>query len=209
MPESLITGFLLGSSLIIAIGAQNIYVLRQGLLRQHVFLVATFCSASDAILIFIGIGGISLFFDNFIYKFSDILFIISGLWLALYGLLRLNSAIKSSTGLDIKSNNKLGIIPTLSTLSVITFANPHVYLDTVVLIGSVSQQFSGQNKYFFGIGASLASVVFFFSIAYGAKLIIPIMQSSFSWRLLDIIVAIIMFIISINLIMQVTFLFSN
>lgn len=207
MPESLITGFLLGSSLIIAIGAQNIFVLRQGLLGQYVFLVATFCSISDVILIFIGIGGMSIFFNNFIYQFSDILFLISGLWLILYGFLKLNSAIKFGSVLDIKSNKKLGIMPTISTLTIITFANPHVYLDTIVLIGSVSQQFSGLNKYFFGIGASLASVVFFFSLAYGAKLIIPIMQRSFSWRILDLIVAIIMFIISINLIKQVTFLF--
>ena len=90
-------------------------------------------------------------------------------------------------------------------LTVLTFANPHVYLDTVVLIGSVSQQFSGNEKYLFGVGASLSSFIFFFSLAYGAKLIIPFMKNKSSWRILDFSIALIMFIISFNLILEVSF----
>mgnify|MGYP003994933573 FL=1 len=88
---------------------------------------------------------------------------------------------------------------TLIILAVLTFANPHVYLDTVVLIGSISQQFSGDLKISFAIGACLASFVFFFSLAYGAKIVAPIMQNPNSWRILDFIIAIIMFAIAIKL----------
>ena len=202
MIEPIITGFLLGSSLIIAIGAQNIFVLRQGIIKRHVFITSIFCSFSDTILIFLGISGISFFFNNFFYKYSDLLFIFSAIWLFSYGIIRLFSAIKSKSSIDVESQEGRDLFSTLTLLSVLTFANPHVYLDTVVLIGSISQQFSGNEKLFFGIGASLSSFIFFFSLAYGAKLIIPYMKNASSWRILDFNIAIIMFIISLNLIMQ-------
>ena len=202
MIEPIITGFLLGSSLIIAIGAQNIFVLRQGIIRRHIFITSIFCSFSDTILIFLGISGISFFFDNFFYKYSDLLFIFSAIWLFSYGIIRLFSAIKSKSSIDVESQEGRDLFSTLTLLSVLTFANPHVYLDTVVLIGSISQQFSGNEKLFFGIGASLSSFIFFFSLAYGAKLIVPYMKNTSSWRILDFSIAIIMFTISLNLIMQ-------
>ena len=204
MIESIITGFLLGSSLIIAIGAQNIFVLRQGIMRQHVFATSLYCSISDTILIFLGIVGISIFFDNFIYKYSDFLFAFSAIWLFSYGLIRFFSALKSNSSISIELEKKKDIFSTLSILTVLTFANPHVYLDTVVLIGSISQQFSGNEKFLFGAGASLSSFIFFFSLAYGAKLIVPYMKNTSSWRILDFSVAIIMFIISFNLLGQIT-----
>ena len=89
-------------------------------------------------------------------------------------------------------------------LTVLTFANPHVYLDTIVLIGSISQQFSGNEKFLFGAGASLSSFIFFFSLAYGAKLIVPYMKNTSSWRILDFVIAIIMFVISFNLLGQIS-----
>ena len=202
MIEPIITGFLLGSSLIIAIGAQNIFVLRQGIIRRHIFITSIFCSFSDTILIFLGISGISFFFDNFFYKYSDLLFIFSAIWLFSYGIIRLFSAIKSKSSIDVESQEGRDLFSTLTLLSVLTFANPHVYLDTVVLIGSISQQFSGNEKLFFGVGASLSSFIFFFSLAYGAKLIVPYMKNTSSWRILDFSIAIIMFTISLNLIMQ-------
>ena len=149
MAESIITGFLLGSSLIIAIGAQNIFVLRQGIMRQHIFITSLYCSISDTILIFLGIVGVSIFFDNFIYKYSDFLFVFSAIWLFSYGLIRFFSAIKSNSSFSIESEKKKDIFSTLSMLTVLTFANPHVYLDTIVLIGSISQQFSGNEKFLF------------------------------------------------------------
>jgi len=199
MVTAFLTGFFLGISLIVAIGAQNTFVLRQGILRQHVFYVALFCAISDAFLIFIGVAGISFFLNIYIAQFSDLLFGFSAIWLAGYGLIRLKTVFKSDSKLEIESSISKDLVPTLAILFVLTFANPHVYLDTMVLIGSISQQFSGDYKIAFALGASLASFVFFFSLAYGAKLLIPLMQSPNSWRKLDFLIAVIMFVISIRL----------
>jgi L-lysine exporter family protein LysE/ArgO len=193
------TGFFLGISLIVAIGAQNAFILRQGIIGQHVFYVALFCALSDAFLICIGIVGISFFLNNFISQFSDFLFGFSAVWLTGYGTIRLIAAFKSNSAIKIEISTPKSLLPTLSVLAVLTFANPHVYLDTVVLIGSISQQFYGDLKIAFTIGASIASFVFFFSLAYGAKLLAPIMQKPFSWRILDFLIALIMFTIAIKL----------
>jgi L-lysine exporter family protein LysE/ArgO len=199
MLSAFLTGFFLGLSLIVAIGAQNIFVLRQGVLRQHIFYVALFCALSDAFLICIGIVGISFFFNNFVNQFADLLLGFSSIWLASYGAVRLISAFKSNSTIQIETSTPKSLLPTLTILTVLTFANPHVYLDTMVLIGSVSQQFIGNTKILFAIGASLASFVFFFSLAYGAKLLAPIMQKPSSWRTLDFLIALIMFTIAIKL----------
>ena len=199
MISAFLTGFFLGISLIIAIGAQNAFVLRQGILSQHVFYVALFCALSDTLLIIIGITGISFFFNDFINQNSNILFGFSALWLACYGVIRCKSAFKSDSNLEIETSISRALIPTLSILAMLTFANPHVYLDTMILIGSVSQQFPGENKLAYALGASLASFVFFFSLAYGAKLLAPKMQRPSSWRILDLLIALIMFTIAIKL----------
>ena len=205
MVESIITGFLLGSSLIVAIGPQNIFVLRQGILRKHIFLVASFCSISDITLIFLGIGGISLIFENVIKTYSDYLFGISALWLLCYGIVRLYSSVKNESKLNIDSKENGSTFSILSSLFIITFANPHVYLDTVILIGSVSQQFSENEKYIFGLGSSIASVIFFFSLAYGSKFIIPLMKNSLSWRILDFFIGTTMLLIAFNLILEISY----
>ena len=199
MLNAFLTGFILGFSLIFAIGAQNSFVLRQGLMGRHVFTVALFCSLSDAILIIVGVIGISIFLNNFINLVLDWLFALAAIWLAGYGLLRLKDAIKRNSALVIESASSNGLISTLSVLVVLTFANPHVYLDTVVLIGSVSQQFPGDTKLAFAIGAALASFVFFFSLAYGAKLLSPIMQRPLAWRVLDSFIAFVMFSLAIKM----------
>jgi L-lysine exporter family protein LysE/ArgO len=193
------TGFFIGISLILAIGAQNAFVLRHGILRQHVFYIALFCSVSDAALIFLGVNGISFFFTNFMDKFSNILFGISSIWLSGYGIIRLMSVFKSNSAINIEKTTVKGLFPTLIALFILTFANPHVYLDTVILIGSIAQQFSGDLKIIFAIGASVASFVFFFSLSYGAKMLAPIMKNSNSWRILDGLIAIIMFSIAFKL----------
>ncbi len=199
MLSAFFTGFILGFSLILAIGAQNSFVLRQGLTGRHVFTVALFCSLSDALLIFIGVAGISIFLINNINLASDWLFGISAVWLASYGLLRLKDAIKGNSVLIAEGTSNNGITSTLSFLVVITFANPHVYLDTIILIGSVSQQFPGNTKLAYAIGASLASFVFFFSLAYGAKYLSPIMQRPIAWRVLDSFIAFVMFSLAIKM----------
>ena len=134
MLSAFLTGFFLGFSLILAIGAQNSFVLRQGLIGRHVFTVALFCSLSDAILISVGVAGISIFLDNYIDLASDWLFSISAIWLTVYGLIRLRDAVKGKSTLVIEGASTNGLISTLSILVILTFANPHVYLDTVVLI---------------------------------------------------------------------------
>jgi L-lysine exporter family protein LysE/ArgO len=194
-----LTGFFLGTSLILAIGAQNIFVLKQGIMRQHVFSVALFCAISDALLICIGISSISFFLNNFISQFSNILFGISSIWLIIYGISKLVAALRSDSLINIELSSPKKLLPTLSVLTILTFANPHVYLDTVILIGSISQQFSGESKIAFAIGASLASFTFFFTLAYGARLLIPLMKNPLHWRILDLFIALIMFIIAFNL----------
>ena len=199
MTLSFLTGFFLGLSLIVAIGAQNTFLLRQGILGQHVFSVALFCSLSDTLLIIIGTAGISFFLNNFISEISNILYGISALWLIGYGILRLKAALKSDELIKIESSASKDWLTTISIAAVLTFANPHVYLDTMVLIGSVSQQFSGYDKISFTIGACLASFIFFFSLTYGSKLLAPLMMRPNSWRVLDSLIALIMFTIAFKL----------
>ncbi|MDA9319559.1 LysE family transporter [Candidatus Thioglobus sp.] len=199
MLPAFLTGFFLGLSLIIAIGAQNSFVLRQGILGQHVFYVALFCALADALLISIGVAGISFFLSNIINQISSLLFGFSALWLTGYGVLRLKAVFKADIMVEIESSKSEGLIPTLSIAAILTFANPHVYLDTMVLIGSISQQFFGYYRIAFALGACLASFVFFFSLAYGARLLEPIMKSPSSWRILDGLIALIMFIIAFKL----------
>ena len=199
MLSAFLSGFILGLSLILAIGAQNSFVLRQGLMGRHVFIVALFCSLSDALLIGIGVVGISLFLNNYIDLVSDWLFGFSAIWLAGYGMLRLRDAVIGKSVLIAENSSVNGLVSTLSFLSVLTFANPHVYLDTVVLIGSVSQQFPANTKFAYVLGASMASFVFFFSLAYGAKFLSPIMQKPIAWRILDSFIALVMFSLAIKM----------
>jgi L-lysine exporter family protein LysE/ArgO len=194
-----LTGFFLGLSLIIAIGAQNAFVLRQGILGQHVFYVALFCALADALLISIGVAGVSFFLNNVINQISSILFGFSALWLTGYGVLRLKAVFKADATIEIDASKSKGLIPTISIAAILTFANPHVYLDTMILIGSISQQFFGYYRIAFALGACLSSFVFFFSLAYGARLLEPLMKHPSSWRILDGLIALIMFTIAFKL----------
>ena len=199
MLSSFLTGLFLGLSLIVAIGAQNAFVIRSGILKNHIFYIALFCAISDSLLIILGIAGISFFLKDFINEFSNIIFGFSALWLFSYGLLRIRSALIYNS---ITINNKAkssSLLKAISIIAVFTFANPHVYLDTMILIGSVSQQFFDINRIYFAIGACLASFVWFFTIAYGAKLLTPIMIKPSHWRTLDLLIALIMFVIAFNL----------
>jgi L-lysine exporter family protein LysE/ArgO len=202
MFSAFITGFFLGLSLIVAIGAQNAFILRQGILRQHVFYIALFCSISDALLIIIGVVGISYFFNDFIHEYSNIIFGFAALWLCIYGFIRLYSVFKGNLKISVSNIKSTSLINAISITAFFTFANPHVYLDTMILIGSISQQYVDLNRVYFAFGASIASFVWFFGIAYGAKLLTPIMQTPRHWRMLDAFIASIMFIIAFNLASQ-------
>jgi L-lysine exporter family protein LysE/ArgO len=199
MFSAFFTGFFLGFSLIIAIGAQNAFVLRQGIIQQHVLYVALFCSISDSLLIGLGVVGISVFFSDFINQYSNIIFGVSALWLFIYGLFKLKSAITGKSIIELKISKSKNVFSTISIVAILTFANPHVYLDTMVLIGTISQQFNGPFKLSFSIGACIASFIWFFALGYGAKIITPFMQKTFSWRILDSLIAIIFFTIAIKL----------
>jgi len=202
MFSAFFTGFFLGLSLIVAIGSQNAFVLRQGILRQHIFYIALFCSISDALLIILGVVGISYFLNDFINEYSKIIFGFAALWLFSYGVFRLKAAFKANSEIIANNIEPSSLLNALSIAAIFTFANPHVYLDTMILIGSISQQFLELNRVYFTIGASSASFVWFFGIAYGAKLLNPMMQKPSHWRILDSLIALIMFVIAINLAYQ-------
>tara|TARA_B110000008_G_scaffold257888_1_gene276416 strand:- start:2652 stop:3272 length:621 start_codon:yes stop_codon:yes gene_type:complete len=202
MLAPLFTGFFLGLSLIVAIGAQNAFVLRQGILGYNIFYIALFCAVSDAFLIIIGIAGISYLLNDLISEYSKIIFGFSAMWLFSYGILRLRSSFISNS-IDLSNNSKSkSLLNSISVIAAFTYLNPHVYLDTVILIGSISQQFDSVYKIYFAVGACSASFVWFFGIAYGAKLLTPIMQTPRHWRILDLLIALIMFIICFNLLSQ-------
>ena len=195
--SSYLSGFLLGFSFILAIGAQNAFVLKQGLKKQHVFLVCFICAISDAVLIALGVSG----FGEIVKRFPSIEIIArygGALFLTIYALKSFISSFKNNHSLIPSDEVPESVFRTVSMCLAFTWLNPHVYLDTMVLIGSVSQQFY-DDKISFALGASLASFVFFFSLAYGAKLLAPKMQSPSSWRILDFLIALIMFTIAIKL----------
>ena len=196
--DALLFGFSLGFSLILAIGAQNAFVLKQGLRGEHVFLVCLICAVSDAILILIGVSG----FHVLVASFPSLVTIArygGAAFLLVYGLLSFYNAIRLDHGLlpsEIKSSSAW---QSALTCLAFTWLNPHVYLDTVVLLGSVSTQFSADITWFTG-GAMLASFVFFFGLGYGAGLLRPVFATARAWRVLDFLIGCIMWGIALRLV---------
>ena len=193
---ALIPGFLTGLSLIVAIGAQNAFVIRQGLLRSHVLLVVIFCSVSDALLIILGTGGLG----KIVQSNPDLLTFIRWFgvaYLTWFGIKSLRSAFKENqllaTGQAEVSWKRI-----LTTVLALTYLNPHVYLDTVIFVGSIANQFEG-DKWFFALGASIASVGWFSTIGFGARAASHLMSKSIFWRILDISITFIMFSIALTL----------
>ena len=199
LASSYATGFALGFSLLIAIGAQNAFVLRQGLLRQHVFAVVLFCAVADMALIVVGVGGLSLLIADVAARYEAALFGLAALWLACYGVMRLRSAIRANAAIKADAAGSDSLAAVLTTGVVLTFGNPHVYLDTVVLLGTVSVRFTGMDKLAYGTGAATASFVFFFALGYGASLLAPQMQRPNAWRVLDTIITVVMFALAIGM----------
>jgi len=193
LTEAFFTGLAIGFSLILAIGAQNAFVLRQGLLHQHFFAVALFCSLSDAILIALGVSGISWFVGDLTKAYSFWVFGAAAVWLMVYGVIHLRSAFRQNRLIPDDLQPEKSLLSVLSTAALFTFGNPHVYLDTVVLIGTMSMKFLPYERVLFAMGAALASFVFFFSLAYGARLLAPKMKSQMTWKILDILIAVVMF----------------
>ena len=165
--EFLILGFLTGLSLILAIGAQNVFVIEQGLKKQYVFLVCLICSVSDLILIFLGIFLFEYFKIYFTKNVELIFNILLFIFLVYFIYNKVRSLYKSS---EINfENSTLNLNNIITKTLGFTYLNPHVYSDTVFFLGNFSKNFLITNKYFFGIGASIASFLFFFSLGYLAK----------------------------------------
>ncbi len=193
------TGFALSFSLILAIGAQNAFVLRQGLARQHVLPVVMFCAVADMLLIVAGVAGVSLLIADIASRHAPALFGVAAIWLAGYGLLRARGAVMANGTISDNDGASSQLLPMLATAAVLTFGNPHVYLDTVVLIGTVSLQFDGADRIAYGAGAATASFVFFFGLGYGATLLAPQMKRPNAWRILDAVIALVMFGLAIGM----------
>lgn len=199
MLHTYLQGFAIGLSLIVAIGAQNAFVLKQGLKKQAVFWVCFVCALSDSILVVLGITGFATVIQLYpelvgFAKWAGAVFLV---W---YGLQHAIQAFKSNQSLHASSQNEIQLSKIIIVCLALTWLNPHVYLDTVVLIGSISTQFE-QTKLYFALGVITASWFFFFSLGYGARVLIPVFANPKAWKVLDGVIALIMWSIAISLIM--------
>lgn len=202
MPASvsaLIAGFLLSLSLILAIGAQNAFVLRQGLRREHVFAVCLTCAVSDALLIAFGVSGFGVLSTRLPW-IEPLMRYGGALFLFVYAARNLRQALRAHDALAPAERGGGTLRATLLTCLALTWLNPHVYLDTVVLLGSIASQYDGHRRAF-GAGAALASFLFFFALGYGARLLRPWFARPGAWRVLDGLVALVMTVIGVSLLL--------
>jgi L-lysine exporter family protein LysE/ArgO len=190
------TGFLTGLSLIVAIGAQNAFVLRQGLRREHVFAIVLFAAVSDAILIIVGIAGLGAVIQSYPLALEVIRYF-GAAYLIWFGVSALRRALNPSS-LDAGQGAGISLAKAIATVAALTYLNPHVYLDTVILLGGIGNQF-GAERWLFAIGAATASFVWFFSLGYFAKLLSRFVSSPKFWRVLDGFIALVMFSIAVLL----------
>ncbi len=193
------SGFGLSLSLILAIGAQNAFVLRHGIRREHVAAIVATCILSEAILIGVGVAGFGALSHSFpmldsIARWGGALF------LAAYGALSLKRALTTSEALISRNGTGQSLRNAILTCLAITWLNPHVYLDTVVLIGAVAHTYESQ-RWLFGAGALTASTVFFVALGYGAVLLQPVFANPLAWRVLDSLIALLMWTIAATLIL--------
>ena len=199
--EYLLLGFFTGLSLILAIGAQNIFVIEQGLKKQYIFLVCLICSISDFILIFLGIFLFQYFGNFFNSTIELILNILLFLFLAhfIFGKISIQKN-KINLNKEIKGISLTGI--TTKTLA-FTYLNPHVYSDTVFFLGNFSKNLSVIDKYYFGIGASIASFLFFFTIGYPSNFLSKYLQSDKIWKKINLFIIIFMSIIALYVLIEI------
>lgn len=198
MLPTLMAGFGLGFSLILAIGAQNAFVLRQGIRGQHVLPIVLTCAFSDALLITAGVAGFGTL-TAAVPWFETAMRLGGVLFLTWYGLRALRAAWTGGAALRTEGQGvQTALLPAVLTCLAFTWLNPHVYLDTVLLIGSIASQFPGQ-ELVFAAGAMTASFLFFFGLGYGARWLRPLFADPKSWRILDGIVAATMWAIAFKL----------
>ena len=195
-----LSGLTLGLGLIIAIGAQNAFVLRQGLRREHVFWVCLVCALSDAVLIAAGVAGFGFIIERFPWLIEAMRYG-GAAFLIVYGVRSVLAAFRSTETLEAAAGAAGSLRKAVLTCLAFTWLNPHVYLDTVVLLGSISTQF-GDARPLFAAGAMLGSFGFFFSLGYGARLLRPLFANVTAWRLLDGATALVMFAIAAKLLLE-------
>jgi L-lysine exporter family protein LysE/ArgO len=197
MLAAAISGFLLGASLIIAIGAQNAFILRQGLLKKHVFVLCLICALSDAVLIAAGVAGLGTLISSS-PRLIEIVTVAGAVFLLSYAVLAARRAFRPEALIAAKAGEG-SLKAAVAACLAFTFLNPHVYLDTVVLLGSLSAAYSGSARVAYAAGAAVASFVWFFALGYGARLLQPLFAKPAAWRVLDIVIANVMTAIAIGL----------
>ena len=192
-----LAGFLTGLSLIVAIGAQNAYVLRLGLARNHVGVAVVICAGADALLIAIGVGGLGAI----VQTHGDVLTAIAllgGAYLLWFAFRSFRSALHPDVLLPSQQEPQAVAAVALAVLG-LTFLNPHVYLDTILLVGTIGASF-GADRWWFALGAAIASVVWFSGLGFGARLLSPLMARPVTWRVLDAAIGVVMLTIAIVLV---------
>jgi L-lysine exporter family protein LysE/ArgO len=200
MSGALLAGFALGASLIIAIGAQNAFVLRQGLKREHVLVLCLICSVSDAVLIAAGVAGLG----SLIRQAPVLINWVSGAgaaFLAYYGAVALKRML-SPAAMAAAGGEAMPLKTAMTTCLALTFLNPHVYLDTVVLLGGLSARYAGAARLAYGIGAAAASFAWFFALGFGARFLAPVFARPLAWRVLDGLIAMVMWGLAARLVFE-------
>ena len=190
-----LAGLLTGLSLIVAIGAQNAYLLRLGLSRQYVGIAVAICAASDVVLILLGVGGIGRVTRSF-PGVLEVLKWVGVAYLAGYALRSFWRASRRAVLLPSESEPPSGRVIATTTLA-FTFLNPHVYLDTVLLLGSIGNQY-GHSRWLFAAGACAGSVIWFVGLGYGARAMAPLMSRPATWRVLDLVIGVVMLGVAFN-----------
>ncbi|WP_163271585.1 LysE/ArgO family amino acid transporter [Chelativorans alearense] len=192
-----LAGLFLGGSLIIAIGAQNAFILRQGLLRQHVFVLCLICSLSDAVLIAAGVAGLG----TLVARSPAMIAVVTlggAVFLFAYAVMAFRRALHPDALHAAKGGAK-GLKAAVATCLAFTFLNPHVYLDTVLLVGSLSGAYRGAARTSFAAGAVAASFLWFYGLGYGARLLQPVFARPRAWRVLDSLIGLVMAALGLSL----------
>jgi L-lysine exporter family protein LysE/ArgO len=195
--QQILTGFFTGLSLIIAIGAQNAFVLRQGLKKEHVLVIVLICAISDALLITLGIFGLGALIQTLPWLL-EVLRWVGVAYLIWFGISSLRNAFKdqSLSASEVESSTlKKAVLTTLA----LTFLNPHVYLDTLIFLGGIGNQF-GDGRWLFAIGAVCASFLWFFAVGFAAQRASALMNKPVFWKVLDVLIAGVMFAIALTLV---------
>lgn len=199
MISSAATGFAAGLTLIVAIGSQNAFVLRQGLKRSHVALVVTTCAISDLVLIAFGVAGLGVVIER-MPVLIEVVRWAGALFLAGYAFLAARRAVQGETFDPSESGRAMSWRAALGTCLALTWLNPHVYLDTVLLLGSLASTHGMPGKWWFAAGAGLGSIAWFSALGVGARYLAPIFARRSAWRILDALIAVVMLALAVMLV---------